>query len=103
MGIIKYKTIHRETSPQKRVSDLSDETRRQVEMLFEIAQSSATKGDYNQAINIYNKIIKLNEKSIPALIALGHCYSVIGENYKALTSYQQALHISPDSQVSFIS
>lgn len=52
-----------------------------------------------QAINIYNKIVKLNEKSTPAWIAVGHCYAVLGENHKALASYQQALSLTPNSQV----
>jgi len=51
-----------------------------------------------QAINIYNKIVKLNSRSTPALIAIGHCYAMLGDNYKALASYQQALSITPDSQ-----
>jgi len=93
------KRIAERTSPKSNFSDdLSEEVKKQIEMLFEIAQSSASKGDYNQAINIYNKIVKLNGKSTPALIAIGHCYAMLGDNYKALASYQQALSITPDSQ-----
>ena len=47
--------------------------------------------------------MKLNEKSTPAWIAIGHCHAMLGDNYGALTSYQKALTITPDSQVKFIS
>lgn len=53
----------------------------------------------HQAISIYNKIVKLNSKSSAAWIAMGHCFAMIEDNYQALQSYQQALGITPESQV----
>lgn len=87
--------VKREASQES----MLDETKKEIELLFEIAHASASKGDYHQAINIYNKIVKVNEKSTPAWIAIGHCYSMLGDNYNALANYQQALTITPDSQV----
>ncbi len=78
---------------------LPEELKKEIKMLFEIAQSSVNKGEFEQAIHIYNKILKLNEQSSSAWIALGHCYSVTEDHYKALTSYEQALKLSPQSQV----
>ena len=48
---------------------------------------------------MYNKIIQLNEKSTAALIAMGHCFAMLEDNYRALQSYKQALNITPESQV----
>jgi len=44
--------------------DVSDETKRQIEMLFEIAQSSASKGDFNQVQNSNSKPV-VNRKIRP--------------------------------------
>jgi len=78
--------------------DAPEEIKKQIESLFENAQSFASKEDYKQAINIYNKIVKLNSKSTAAFIAMGHCFAMLEDNYQALQSYQQALAITPDSQ-----
>jgi len=43
--------------------------------------------------------VKLNSKSTAAWIAMGHCFAMIEDNYQALQSYQQALGITPESQV----
>lgn len=37
----------------------------------------------------------LNEKSGSAWIAMGHCYAMMGQDQKALQSYQQALKSAP--------
>ncbi len=54
-----------------------------------------------QAIDYYNKIVKLNEKSTAAWIAMGHCFAMKEDNYNALHSYKQALNLTPESQVTF--
>jgi len=76
----------------------AEEIRKEIEVLYKIAQSCASNGDYLQALNFYNRVIALNEKSGSAWVAMGHCYTMIGQDQKALASYENALKLVPNSQ-----
>ena len=52
--------------------------------------------EFLQATKFYEKLISLNPDNANTYIALGHCYTIQGENKKALNSYKSGLNLLKD-------
>jgi tetratricopeptide (TPR) repeat protein len=67
-----------------------------LNQLNSVAEFLAAKGDFPNAIKYYERITGLDPENGAAWTALGHCYLLIEELYKAFTSYQKALYSLTD-------
>jgi len=61
-----------------------------------ISEYLSNSSEFMKAIKFYEKLIALHPENGNAFVALGHCYTIIGENEKALNSYQSALNFLKD-------
>lgn len=48
---------------------------------------------------LYNKILEVNPNNASAWTSLGHCYSMLNDNFSALKAYQQAMSVSEGEAV----
>ncbi|QQI61528.1 tetratricopeptide repeat protein [Salmonella enterica subsp. enterica serovar Senftenberg] len=53
-------------------------------------------GNFKDAINKYNKALKINQKDARTWKNLAQCYYEIGKNKKAFSCLDQALIINPE-------
>ena len=60
--------------------------------ISKLAQTLASRGDYNAACTLYEKLVRLDGENGLAWVALGHCHLLRGEYQKCFSSYQKALH-----------
>lgn len=51
---------------------------------------------YKQAIEVYEKAVRLDPQDFDACISLGDVYSITGDYRRAIQSYKKALSINPD-------
>jgi tetratricopeptide (TPR) repeat protein len=56
-----------------------------------------SRGDYASAIPFLEKYAAANPNNDAAWVDLGDAYQLIGQSKKAMTAYQQALKINPES------
>ena len=56
------------------------------------------KSEYEEAINLVNKALKLNPDYAPAYFALGINYEILGDIEKARKMYQKTLNLKPNLQ-----
>lgn len=91
------------------MSELSDQRVKELELelegnpfnmraLSEIARWYASRGDYANACQNYEKIVRMDEENGKAWTALGHCYLLKGEYQKCITAYQKALYSMENSR-----
>lgn len=69
-----------------------------TEHLSKLAEAYANKGDYNNACQLYEKLVRLDEDNGRAWTALGHCYLLKAEYQKCFTAYQKALYTLPHTR-----
>lgn len=67
-----------------------------LNQLNSVAEFLAAKGEFTDAIKYYEKITGLDPENGAAWTALGHCYLLTEELYKAFTAYQRALYSLTD-------
>lgn len=71
-----------------------------AETLFQHANDLYGRGDFRQALTVYNKIAKEDGVSGPLLYNLGNCYAQLGRTGMAVLNYERALRLSPgDSDI----
>lgn len=57
-----------------------------------------SKADNNEAINLYNQVIKLVPENANAWYNLGTAYQAVGDDAKAFTAYEKAYTLDPKNQ-----
>lgn len=62
---------------------------------YESANTFYAQKNYDQAIHFYEAAIDANPRFWQAFQGLGNCYYAMGDQTKALTSYQRALSLQP--------
>ena len=67
-------------------------------VLSKLAETYANKGDYANACQLYEKLVRLDEDNGRAWTALGHCYLLKAEYQKCFTAYQKALYTLPHTR-----
>ena len=60
-------------------------------------------GDHNQAIDLFDDILKKNPFNFSSLTSKGHAQKTLGETEEAISSYQSAYKIKPDHGEAFFS
>ncbi|MEL7408016.1 MAG: tetratricopeptide repeat protein, partial [Cyanobacteria bacterium J06558_2] len=68
---------------------------------FHLGNIRGRKGDYQGAINDYNKIIKINSKFYHAYHNRGFAYAKLGDAQSALTDYDLAVKLNPESATTY--
>ena len=85
----------KDASDLKTVEELKSELEANpsnVSVISRLAQTLASRGDYNAACTLYEKLVRLDADNGLAWVALGHCHLLRGEYQKCFSSYQKALH-----------
>lgn len=90
-----HMTDEKDTSDQNSIEELKSELEANpsnVNAISKLAQTLASRGDYNAACTLYEKLVRLDAENGLAWVALGHCHLLRGEYQKCFSSYQKALH-----------
>ena len=58
---------------------------------FDLALQNYQKSNYQVAINLYNKILKIETNNISAHYNLGIIFMELGEHQKAISCYEKAI------------
>lgn len=66
------------------------------EVLFLMGKAYQNMGEFNKAIDIFNKAISHHGINVNLLNVLGECYFQIGNVKKALDTWEKSLEINPD-------
>ena len=53
--------------------------------------------EYEKAIPLFKKVLKLHPEDTEAYVTLGHIYEVMGEDKKAIEAFEQALRLEPEN------
>ena len=69
-----------------------------MNVISRLAQEYANRGDYANACQLYEKLVRLDEDNGLAWIALGHCYLLKAEYQKCFNAYQKALYKLPNTR-----
>lgn len=88
-------TDEKDAGDQKSIEELKSELEANpsnVNAISKLAQTLASRGDYNAACMLYEKLVRLDAENGLAWVALGHCHLLRGEYQKCFSSYQKALH-----------
>jgi Flp pilus assembly protein TadD len=67
--------------------------------LYRDADAAYDRGDIQQAIQLYEKLIKIDPDSVAARTNLGVALAHVGRYRDAIAQYEEALNLAPDSQV----
>ena len=63
--------------------------------IFNLALQNYKNNNFNNAKNLYEKILNINPKNVEAQYSLGNVFYKLGQYQKALTNYKKTIQIDP--------
>ena len=67
-----------------------------IEKIFELATKNSQNNELQIAKNLYYQILEINPNHINSLNNLGSIFKDLGQNDKAIRSYQKAIKLNPN-------